>query len=155
VLFQKLCGNDDQDVWTLNKALQAVRMDTGSWEQEVFKFLRHDIAIPYATTGMSPSELLNNRKLKTELPCRVKRKCWDFMMMSYWQSERQRSQRVPGTLMKELADNERNVRLSNIGVGDMVQARQPKTNCQTLLTQIHTRLHKQRAQWWQLREGTS
>ena len=110
---------------TLNKALRAAQMDTGSWKQELFKFLRHYRATPHSTTGMSPSELLNKRKLRTELPCRVRRKCVRF------QDEVELAERRDKRLkeyMRDVANNDRNARPSDVEVGDMVLARQPKTN---------------------------
>ena len=43
-------------------------ISTGSWKQQLYKFLRHYWATPHSTTGFSPAELLYKRKIKTELP---------------------------------------------------------------------------------------
>ena len=48
--------------------MRTAMISTGSWKQQLYKFLRHYRATPHSTTGFSPADLLYKRKIKTELP---------------------------------------------------------------------------------------
>ena len=50
------------------KAVQTATVSDLNWKQELYTFLRQERATPHATTNMSPSEALNNRKIHTVLP---------------------------------------------------------------------------------------
>ena len=67
-------GEAERFMRTLYKAIRAAKLAKGDWRQEIFSFLRHYRATPHSTTGLSPSEMLNSRNLRTEVPVIVKRK---------------------------------------------------------------------------------
>ena len=67
-LWPRANGEVERFMRTLKKAVQTAQMESGSWKQELHRFLRHYRATPHSTTGQSPSELLYGRKLRTELP---------------------------------------------------------------------------------------
>jgi transposase InsO family protein len=60
-------GEVERFMRTLGKAVRTAQLE-GSWKQELSRFLRHYRATPHSTTSMTPSELLNGRKLRTEMP---------------------------------------------------------------------------------------
>ena len=55
-------------VQTLEKSIRIAHLEGKYWKQELYKFLRQYRATPHSTTSVSPSEALNNRKLKTTIP---------------------------------------------------------------------------------------
>jgi len=55
-------------VQTLEKSIIIAHLKGNNWKQELYKFLRQYRATPHSTTIVSPSEVLNNRKLKTTIP---------------------------------------------------------------------------------------
>ena len=61
-------GEAERYIRTPGKAIRTAMIEKGNWKQELFTFLRHYIATFQTTTDMSPSEMLNKRKLKTEVP---------------------------------------------------------------------------------------
>ena len=101
---------------TLGKAVRTAQMDYGDWRQELNRFLRHYRATPHSTTGVTPSELLNGRKLRTELPS-VSKKKEDMSVTGNRLKERDD---ILKAYMKELADTRNHAKDSNIEVGDRV-----------------------------------
>ena len=61
-------GEAEHLVQTLEKSIRIAHLEGRNWKQELYKFLRQYRATPHSTTGVSPSEALNNRKLKTTIP---------------------------------------------------------------------------------------
>jgi hypothetical protein len=53
---------------TLEKCIRTAHIERKNGKQEMYRFLRQYRATPHSSTGISPSEALNQRKLKTELP---------------------------------------------------------------------------------------
>ena len=66
--WPKANGEAERFVQTLEKSIRAAHLEGKNWKQHMFTFLRQYRATPHSTTGKSPSEALNNRKLKTNLP---------------------------------------------------------------------------------------
>jgi hypothetical protein len=118
-------GEIERFMRTLNKVLRIAKMEKGSWKQELFKFLRHYRATPHSSTGMSPSEMLNSRKLRTELPSRVRKKRVKFK--DEVELAERRDERLK-QYMKELADDRKHARKSDITIGDNVLVKQDKTH---------------------------
>ena len=88
---------------------------------ELYKYLLHYRATPHPTTGLSPSEMLNHRKLRTKLP--------------YWSNE-QESQEVKEARQrhderkkeqKRNFDRRRRAKPKDINVGDSILVRQKKS----------------------------
>ena len=52
----------------LLKAIQAAHAEERNWRRELQKFLLNFRATPHSTTGLSPAELLYNRKVRGKLP---------------------------------------------------------------------------------------
>ena len=111
---------------TLNKAVKTAKLEKGSWKQEIFTFLRQYRATPHSTTGLSPSELLNGRKLRTEMPTLVKRKK-SVRFEDQVDFAKKRDERLK-SYMKEIADDRRNVKQCDLTVGDTVIVKQDKQN---------------------------
>ena len=60
-------GGVERFVAPLMKAIRATHILQRSWKQELYNFLRQYRATPYSTTGISPVEALNGRKLRVTL----------------------------------------------------------------------------------------
>ena len=118
-------GEVERFMRTLNKAVRIAKLEKGSWKQEIYKFLRHYRATPHSTTGKSPSEMLNARKLRTELPSRVRKKKVRFK--DQVELAERRDERLK-SYIKELADDRKNAKPSTISIGDDVLVKQDKTN---------------------------
>ena len=52
------CGQAENFMKLLNKAIKTATVEGKSWRQELYKFLRNYRATPHVTTGKSPAELL-------------------------------------------------------------------------------------------------
>ena len=110
---------------TLNKAVKTAKLDKGNWKQEIFTFLRHYRATPHSTTGLSPCEMLNGRKLRTELPMKPQKKQVRFedqITLSQRRDERLKA------YMKELADRRNHAQENTLQIGDDVLVKQEKAN---------------------------
>jgi hypothetical protein len=104
---------------TLEKAVRTATIEGKNWKQELYTFLRQYRATPHSTTGKSPSELLNGRKLKSTLP---------QILRDQSSSElRERDTKKKGE-MKEYADKHNHAKEANLDVGDKVLLKQPKQN---------------------------
>ena len=104
---------------TLEKAITTAFIEGKNWRQELFTFLRQYRATPHSTTGRSPSELLNGRKLKSTLP-QIQH---DQAPAEVRQTDAKRK-----TEMKEYADRWRHAKNTDLSVGDKVLLKQPKQN---------------------------
>ena len=112
-------GEAEKLMKTLEKAIRTAVIQGKNWKQELFTFLRQYRATPHSTTGKSPSELLNGRKLKSTLP-RVQ---YDEASPEIRQADATRKEK-----MKEYADKCSNVKSTDLSVGDKVLIKQPKQN---------------------------
>jgi transposase InsO family protein len=61
-------GETERFMKTIEKAIRAATVEFRNWKQAMYTFLRQYRATPHSTISVSPSEALNNRKLKTHLP---------------------------------------------------------------------------------------
>ena len=105
---------------TIEKAIRTAHIEKKNWKQEMYKFLRQYRATPHSSTGISPSEALNQRKLKTELP----------QIMSTITATRKLQQKDAESKFKmaHYADQRARAKENFIKPGDTVLVRQPKQN---------------------------
>ena len=96
---------------TIGKVCKCAQVDGKSWKQELYRFLRNYRATPHTSTGLPPATVLNGVPLKTKLP-QVFNTQDDKLL-------RQKDQSVKNS-MKEHAEARRNIRRSDIKVGDKV-----------------------------------
>ena len=122
-LWPRANGEAERFMRTLGKFIRATVVERGSWKQELNRFLRLYRATPHSTTQATPSEMLNSRKLRTEMPSLpVKRK---VRFADQEEIIRQRDNRLKET-MKHLADNRNHAKSSDIQPGDTVLLPQRK-----------------------------
>ena len=112
---------------TLEKCIRAATVEHKNWKQELNKFLRQYRATPHSTTGISPCEALNQRKLKTTLPEFASPAPARHQIIPETQNlaERDAEQKKK---IKAYADQKLGARESKIKLGDTVLVKQPKTN---------------------------
>ncbi|KAK3754982.1 hypothetical protein QZH41_004427 [Actinostola sp. cb2023] len=118
-IWPRANGEAERLMRTLEKAIRTAVIEHKSWRQELFTFLRQYRATPHSTTGKSPSELLNGRKLKSTMP----RLQQDQASPEVRQNDAKRKEQ-----MKEYADRHNHARASDLKVGDKVLVKQPKKN---------------------------
>lgn len=114
-------GEAERFMKTIEKCIRAAHLDGKNWKQEMYVFLRHYRATPHTTTGISPSEALNNRKLKTSLPE------LPTSPPSLHQKMQQRDKHQKEK-MKSYADSKARAQESSIKPGQVVLLRQRKQN---------------------------
>ena len=93
------------------ESVQSAQVDGKSWKHELYRFLRNYRATPHTSTGRPPATVLNGVPLKTKLP-QVFNTQDDKLL-------RQKDQSAKNN-MKEHAEARRNIRRSDINVGDKV-----------------------------------
>lgn len=120
-------GEIERYMRTLEKFIRAVKIEGGNWRQEVFRFLRHYRATPHSVTGLSPSEMLNNRKLRTEIPWYDNPEYKRVKFSDTVEHAKTRDKRVK-QYMKLLTDEKRNVQENDFEIGDRVLVKQQKLN---------------------------
>ena len=118
-MWPRANGEAERLMRTLEKAIRTAVIEGKSWRQELFTFLRQYRATPHSTTGKSPSELLNGRKLKSTLP-QIQH---DLAPQEVRQTDAKRK-----TEMKEYADRCSHAKNTDLSVGDKVLLKQPKQN---------------------------
>ena len=112
-------GEAERLLKTLEKAIRTAVVQGKNWKQALFTFLRQYIATPHSTTGKSPSELLNGRKLKSTLP---------LVQFDQASPEIRRADAKRKEKMKEYADKCNHAINTDLDVGDKVLIKQPKQN---------------------------
>ncbi|CAB4028593.1 Hypothetical predicted protein [Paramuricea clavata] len=106
---------------TIGKAIRAVTVKWRNWKQAMYTFLRQYRATQHTTISVSPSEALNNRKLKTHLldspstPSNSKKD----------EKIRSRDEKNKST-MKSYRDKRNRAKSNSITLGDTVLLRQPQ-----------------------------
>ena len=108
---------------TFGKAIRAATVEGQNWKQAMYTFLRQYRATPHGAISVSPSEALNNRKLKTHLPDpppRPNNSEKDEEICS--RDEKNKS------IMKSYSDKQNRAKPNNITSGDTALLRQPKLN---------------------------
>ena len=125
LLWLEANGEAERFMRTLGKAIHTAKVDSGNWKQEIFMFLRHYRATPHSPTGLSLAEMLNGRKLRTEVPNVSKKKTVTFQDRVDLASRK--DERVIAYI-KDLADHRRKAKDTDIAIGDSVLIKQPKEN---------------------------
>lgn len=117
-------GEIERFMRTIEKFIRAVIIEGGNWRQELFRFLRHYRATPHTSTGVSPAELLNGRKLRTELP---RYESENESKSDLFEKAKIRDERVK-VYMKDLRDFKNNAEYHSFKIGDTVLVKQDKKN---------------------------
>ena len=127
--WPKANGEAERLIQTLSKSIKIAHLEGKNWKQELYKFLRQYRATPHSTTNVTPSEALNNRKLKITLPepQLIPFKQQNFMSQHASANIAKRDA-MQKQKMKISADNNANAQERNITPGDIVLMRQPKWN---------------------------
>ena len=122
-------GEAERLVQTLEKSIRTAHLEGKNWKQELYKFLRQYRATPHSTTSVSPSEALNNRKLKTTIPELPLTQC-NQQQSTPQDSSASIAQRdaVQKQKMKIYADLKAHAEEREIKPGEVVLMRQPKKN---------------------------
>ena len=120
-LWPQSNGEAERMMDTLGKLIRVCHQEKSSWKQHLFKFLRHYRVTPHSTTGMSPTEMLYSRKIRTDLPSMKKSVHFqDTVAKAEQRDERMKS------YMKELAD--RSKREVDMKIDDKVLVKQRQTS---------------------------
>ena len=106
----------------LRKVLQTAKIQNRPWRQELSRFLLQYRTTPHSSTGVPPSELLFNRKIRGTLPVLSR----NIIVNRHNEAREKESRRQEYN--KSYVNNRRNTKKSNISVGDYVLVRQPKQN---------------------------
>ena len=106
----------------LGKVLQTAKIQNRPWRQELSRFLLQYRTTPHSSTGVPPSELLFNRKIRGTLPVLSR----NIIVNRHNEAREKESRRQEYN--KSYVNNRRNTKKSNISVGDYVLVRQPKQN---------------------------
>ena len=104
-------GNAESFMKNIGKVVKAAQLEMRPWKQELNKFLRNYRATPHTTTGVAPASLLNGYEMKIKLP-QITVPEDDFQLRSRDKLEKQK--------MKKNAERRRNIKQSNVQVGDKV-----------------------------------
>ena len=113
-------GEAERFMSTIEKAIRTAHIEKKNWKQEMYKFLRQYRATPHSSTDISPSEALNQRKLKTELP--------QITSTITATSKLQQKDAESKFKMAHYADQRARAKENFIKPGDTVLVRQPKQN---------------------------
>ena len=114
-------GEAERFMRTLQKCIRAAIIEKKNWKQAMNQFLLNYRATPHSTTNISPSESLNNRKIKTMLPEMPSTSKPEQKAMAGYDARKKEQ-------MKSCADNRRGAKESCIKPGDTVLLKQPKEN---------------------------
>lgn len=114
-------GEVERQNQSILKRLQIAQAEGRNWKHELDTYLLASRALPHATTGKSPAELLFNRKLRTKLPSVDDRPRMEDMEVRDHDAEQKAKAKI-------YADNKRNARYSEVTIGDQVLLRQEKQN---------------------------
>ena len=115
-------GEAEQFMRILKKVYQITRLTGANYKQEVYRFLRAYRATPHCTTKIAPADIMYpNRKFRTRLPASKIPRELDFeeLYQRDWAKKMQ---------MKSYADRKRQVKTSEIQVGDPVLVRKQETH---------------------------
>ena len=114
-------GEAERFMRTLQKCIRAGIIEKKNWKQAMDQFLLNYREIPHSTTSISPSESLDNRKIKTMLPEMPSTSKPEQKAMAECDARKKEQ-------MRSYADNRRGAKESCIKPGDTVLFKQPKEN---------------------------
>ena len=123
-LWPRANGEVEHFMGPLSKVLRTAKIEHKNWRQELYGFLRQYRATPHTTTGVSPAEALNGRKLHTTIP-EVKQPTIDLKKQhaKIKQNDFERKQKA-----KAYWDKCNHAQDSEIKINDTVLVKQNKTN---------------------------
>ena len=119
------CANGEVERFMapLMKAIRAAHVEQRSWKQELYTFLRQHCATPHCTTGVSPSEALNQRQMRVTLPQLPQQ-----AQTSESDTQLRHRDAANKAKAKAYSDRRRHAKQSDLQVGDTVLVRQPRRN---------------------------
>ena len=121
-LWPQANGEAERFMRSLGKAIKSAVVEKKNWKNQINTFLRHYRATPHCTTGLSPCEMLNKRKLRTEIPVFTKK---GRVIEDKIESARLKDDKAK-IHMKELADERNHAKENTFEIGDKVLVRQPQ-----------------------------
>ena len=122
--WPKSNGEVERFMRTIGKSIRSANVEARNWKQDLYKFLRQYRATPHSTTGISPCEALNRRRLKTTLP----ESDHPSIMYDDLPSKMKRRDAEQKSKMKLYADNKSRAREGSLNPGMVVLMRQPQQN---------------------------
>ena len=125
-LWPRANGEVERFMQTLKKVTTTAVLEKKSLKQALREFLLHYRVTPHSTTGVSPSELLNGRKLKTRLPslpCRIQK--------TEQHENACHKDKLQKTKIKTDGDKNLHVKPISLKVGDSVLVKQNRKNATT------------------------
>lgn len=120
-LWPSANGEVERQNRSLLKAMKIANSKGQNWKEELHKFLLAYCSTPHTTTGVSPAELLFNRKIRTKLPAL----CSTYRPETESARDRDALRKESGKLY---ADVKRQARESDTAVGDEVLLKQKHQN---------------------------
>ena len=108
---------------TILKVIRTSRIEKKCWQTELSNFLFQYRVTPHTVTGMSPAELLMNRKLRDKLPL-IHPVSDHPLVEAEWRSLLYDRDAKAKLLQKEYADSKRHAEASDIAEGDLVLLKQ-------------------------------
>lgn len=110
---------------TLVKAAQTAHLEERRWQDELDSFLLNYRSTPHCTTGISPAELLFNRKIRNKLPS-----VSDSSPSQDNEAHKEATQRdaKQKEKMKSYADQHNRAKKIELKIGDHVLVRERKKN---------------------------
>ena len=111
-------GGSESFMKTLGRVCKKAQVAGLPWRRELQKFLRNYRATPHSSTNIPPATALNGYSLKTKLPEPVSQKPTQV-------AELDENDRTAKAKMKMYAEKRRNIRKSDIKVGDTVLIKNP------------------------------
>ncbi|XP_064472857.1 uncharacterized protein K02A2.6-like [Ornithodoros turicata] len=117
-LWPQANGEVERFIKNVKKTVKAAGIQGRSWKEELHEYLLNYRATPHTTTGITPSELLFGRKIRTKLPQLPETRHYGKLETS----DRQKKQD-----MKVYADEKRHARPHQLQRGDCVLLKRPST----------------------------
>lgn len=124
-LWPEANGEAERFMRTLNRHVRASEAENRNWKSSMPTFLMMYRATPHTSTGVSPFEALNGRKMTTALPeITLPQNPGHSPVKSRIIQNDARSK----AKMAQYTDSRRHTKPSNLSVGDDVLVKQPKIN---------------------------
>jgi transposase InsO family protein len=128
-LWPQANGEVERQNRSLLKRLRIAQQTKTDWKEELLAYLSCYRSTPHSTTGVSPGEVMFNRRMREKIPSFGQAKPGD---MDLEMRDRDKIAKFRG---KEYADNFRHAQESALKPGDVVLMRQEKTS--KLTTPFH------------------
>jgi hypothetical protein len=105
-------GQAESFMKCLGKIIKCSQTEGKDWKRELFKFLRNYRATPHSSTGVAPATALNGYSLRTQLP--------EIGIVKEGRPNFEKKDERSKAKMKANAESRRNIRNSNLKIGDDV-----------------------------------